>query len=236
MTEDRRQMSNMIKTLNLLIFIGTLLITDELTSAAERDWVFEEESQRVTIHSRKVVGHAEFEFRGSLIINQPVEVVGAVLADIPSFTRWFYKCTLAKKVPDRISSDLEWLLYFVIETPWPLWNRDVVYAVSTKIDIRSGKITVHGKAHQDSGVPIRKGHVRITDSELQWVLERLDSNRTKVTFSEWINAGGNLGGYLSNAGCRKTVFQSLVNLGNIASDPQYAVLGEKLKQKYGASD
>lgn len=226
----------MIKTLNLLIFIGTLLITDDLTIAAEKDWVFVEESRGVTIHSRQVVGHSEFEFRGSLIINQPVEVVGAVLADIPSFTRWFYKCTIARKVPDRISSDLEWLLYFVIETPWPLWNRDVVYAVSTKIDIGSGKIAVHGKAHQNSGVPVRKDHVRITDSELQWILERLDSNRTKVTFTEWIDAGGNLGSYLSNAGCRKTVFQSLINLANITSDPQYAVLGEKLKHKYGASN
>ena len=165
-----------------------------------------------------------------------IVVVGAVLADIPSFTRWFYKCTIARKVPDRISSDLEWLLYFVIETPWPLWNRDVVYAVSTKIDIGSGKIAVHGKAHQNSGVPVRKDHVRITDSELQWILERLDSNRTKVTFTEWIDAGGNLGSYLSNAGCRKTVFQSLINLANITSDPQYAVLGEKLKHKYGKSN
>jgi hypothetical protein len=223
----------MIKTLNLLIFIGTLLITGELTVAAEGDWVFVEESQGVTIHSRQVVEHPEFEFRARLIINQTVEVIGAVLADIPSFTRWFYKCTLARKVPDGISSDLEFLLYVVIETPWPLWNRDVVYAVRTEIDITSGKITVHGKAHQGPGVPVSKDHVRITDSELQWVLERLDSNATKVTFSKWIDAGGNLGSYLSNSGCRKTVFQSLINLGNIASDPKYAALGDKLKREYG---
>ena len=78
-----------------------MLITGELTIAAEGDWVFVAESQGVTIHSREVVGHPEFEFRGSLIVNQPVEVIGAVLVDIPSFTRWFYKCTLARKVPDR---------------------------------------------------------------------------------------------------------------------------------------
>ena len=213
-----------------------MLITGELTIAAEDDWVFVAESQGVTIHSREVVGHPEFEFRGSLIINQPVEVIGAVLADIPSFTRWFYKCTLARKVPDGISSDLEFLLYVAIETPWPLWNRDVVYAVRTEIDITSGKISVHGKAHQGPGVPVSKDHVRVSDSELHWVLERLDSNRTKVTFSKWIDAGGKLGSYLSNAGCRKTVFQSLVNLGDIASDPQYAALGENLKQKYVTSN
>ncbi len=85
-------------------------------------------------------------------------------------------------------------------------------------------------------IPLKKDHVRITDSELEWSLDRLDANRTQVTFSKRINAGGNLGSYLSDSGCRKTVFQSLVNLGNIASDPKYAALEEQLKQKYGNND
>ena len=226
----------MIKTLRLFIFFCTLLIADQTVYSAQEQWVFINQDQGVTMHSRKVAEHAESEFRGTRIINQPVEVIGAVLADIPSFTRWFYKCIPARKKPDKTSTDLNFLLYIVVETPWPLWNRDVVYTARTKIDIASGKIRVQGKAHQDSSVPIRKDHVRITDSELQWSLERLAANRTKVTFSKRINAGGNLGSYLSDSGCRKTVFQSLVNLGKIASDPKYAVLGEKLKQKYGKND
>ena len=223
----------MIKTLRLLIFVCTLLISDHAAIGAEGKWVFIEKNQGVTMHSRKVAGHAESEFRGSSSIDQPVEVVGAVLADIPSFTRWFYKCIQARKIPDKTSTDLNFLLYIVIETPWPLWDRDVVYTTRTKIDIASGKIRVQGKAHQDSSVPIRKDYVRITDSELQWSLERLDANRTQVTFSKRINAGGNIGSYLSDAGCRKTIFNSLINMREIASDPQYVTLGEKLKREYG---
>ncbi len=161
------------------------------------------------------------------------EVVGAVLADIPSFTRWFYKCIQARKIPDKTSTDLNFLLYIVIQTPWPLWNRDVVYAATTTIDIASGNIIIQGHARQDAAVPVRKDHVRITDSELQWTLERLDSNQTMVTFTKRINAGGNLGSYLSDAGCKKTVFSSLVNMRDIAADPKYTALGEQLKRKYG---
>jgi hypothetical protein len=54
-----------------------------------------------------------------------------------------------------------------------------------------------------------------------------------VTFTKRINAGGNLGSYLSDAGCKKTVFSSLVNMRNIAADPKYAALGEQLKREYG---
>jgi hypothetical protein len=219
--------------LSLLIFVCTLLISDHAAIGAEEKWVFIEKNQGVTMHSRKVAGRAESEFRGSSTIDQPLEVVGAVLADIPSFTRWFYKCIQARKIPDKTSTDLNFLLYIVIETPWPLWNRDVVYAATTTIDIASGNIKIQGHARQDAAVPIRKDHVRITDSELQWTLERLDSNQTMVTFTKRINAGGNLGSYLSDAGCKKTVFSSLVYMRNIAADPKYAALGEQLKREYG---
>ena len=110
----------MIKFVKLLICIGTLLIIDGAVIGAEEPWVFINQDQGVTMHSRKVAGRAESEFRGSSTIDQPVEVVGAVLADIPSFTRWFYKCIQARKIPDKTSTDLNFLLYIVIETPWPL--------------------------------------------------------------------------------------------------------------------
>lgn len=222
-----------MKFLRLLICVCILLIADQTVYSAQEKWIFINQDQGVTMHSRKVAGRAESEFRGSSTIDQPVEVVGAVLADIPSFTRWFYKCIQARKIPDKTSTDLNFLIYIVIETPWPLWNRDVVYATATTIDIASGNIKIQGHARQDAADPIRKDHVRITDSELQWTLERLDSNQTMVTFTKRINAGGNLGSYLSDAGCKKTVFSSLVNMRDVAADPKYATLGEQLKREYG---
>jgi hypothetical protein len=223
----------MIKSLNLLILTTALLIAPGLIDAAEDDWVFFEESQGVTIHSRKVAGHAESEFKGSRIIDKPVEVIGAVLADVPAYTRWFFNCTLAEIIPDKASTDLNFLLYIVVETPWPLWNRDVIYDARTTVDIQSGRIKVWGKALQDSTVPIKGNHVRVTDSAIEWELVRLDVNRTMVSFAKRIDIGGSIGTYLSDAGCRKTIFKSLVNLDRIASDPRYAALGSRLKEKYG---
>jgi hypothetical protein len=222
----------MKKTLSLLLAIGTLLITAGPIYAAEGDWVFVEESQGVTIHSRKIAGHVESEFKGTRIINQPVEVVGAALADIPSYTRWFFNCTRAQKIPGPKNSDLNFLLYFIIKTPWPLWDRDVIYDSRSRVDIGSGTIRVWGKALQDDRIPVKKKHIRVTDSAIEWDLERMDNHRTRVSFTKRINIGGNIGSFLSDAGCRKTIFKSLVNFGRIASDPKYAVLGKELKGKY----
>ncbi len=145
-----------MKFLRLLICVCILLIADQTVYSAQEKWIFINQDQGVTMHSRKVAGRAESEFRGSITIDQPVEVVGAVLADIPSFTRWFYKCIQARKIPDKTSTDLNFLIYIVIETPWPLWNRDVVYAAATTIDIASGNIKIQGHARQDAAVPLEK--------------------------------------------------------------------------------
>ena len=223
----------MTKIFKTIILLCTLLITEGTTCLAEDKWIFVETDQGVTIHSRKIAGHSESEFKGSRIVQQPVEVIGAVLADIPSYTRWFFNCTQARILPDKTSSSQNFLLYIVVETPWPLWSRDVIYKARTRIDIPSGIIMVQGKALQEPSVPIKEKHVRVTDSALEWVLERLDNTRTMVSFTKRINAGGNIGSYLSDAGCRKTIFESLVNLDRIASDPKYAALGSQLKEAYG---
>jgi hypothetical protein len=226
----------MITFLRLLICVGSLLIAAGSIYAADEDWIFIDENQGVTIHSRKIAGHTESEFKGTRIINQPVEVIGAVLADIPSYTRWFFNCIQAIKIPDQTSTDLNFRIYILVETPWPLWNRDVIYDARTMVDIPSGKIMVWGNALQDASVPIREKHVRVTDSAIEWDLERLDDNRTMVSFTKQINIGGSIGSYLSDAGCRKTIFESLVNLGRIASDPKYAAIGNRLKEEYRKSN
>ena len=225
-----------MKMLKILILVSLLVSADGNAMASEENWIFVENNQGVTIHSRKLAGYAESEFRGTRIFNEPVEVIGAVLADIPSYPRWFFNCIQARKIPDKRSNNRNFLLYIVVETPWPLWNRDVIYATKTRVDIPSGKIRVWSKALPEALVPIKEHHVRVTDSALEWVLERLDDSRTMVAFTERINAGGNIGSYLSDAGCRKTIFESLVNLGRTAADPRYVALGKRLKETYGKSN
>ena len=232
---SQRTYHHAMKIITILLVFAILLIFDGTTGATSDEWVFIEKSQGVTIHSRKLAEHAESEFRGTRILDQPIEVIGAVLADIPSYPRWFFNCILAKKIPDKSSTNQKFLLYIVVETPWPLWNRDVIYATETRIDIQTGKIVVGGKAIPDALVPINEKHVRVTDSELEWVIERLDDHRTMVSFAKRINAGGSIGSYLSDTGCRKTIFESLVRLGDIAADPKYAALGDRLREAYGGN-
>ncbi len=226
----------MARTVNLLILIISFLTADPGGLFAQEQWKSVSNDNGVAIYSRKVAGYEESEFKGITDINQPLEVIGAVLAEIPAYTGWFFKCLQAGKISQISSAAYNFMVYFRLDTPWPLWRRDIVYDVKIKIDMASGKVEVSCKAVPEPVVPIRNDHVRITDSELHWVLERIDTHQTRIIFIMRTDVGGSVGGYWSDLGCRKTMYHSLLNLHGITADPKYEALGRKLVQDYTQSN
>jgi hypothetical protein len=226
----------MARTVNLLILNIALLAADVGDLFAQEPWKPVSNDNGVAMYSRKVAGHEESAFKGVTDINRPIEVIGAVLAEIPAYSGWFFKCRQARKISQNSSTANIFMVYIALATPWPLWPRDIVYDVNLKINMASGKVEVRSKAVPDPVVPIRKDHIRITDSELHWVLESIEPHRTRVIFIMRTDAGGSVSGYWSDLGCRKTIYHSLINLRRIAADPKYEALGRKLVQDYTQSN
>ena len=86
----------MTRTVNQLIIIYVLLAADPGGLFAQEQWKSVSDDNGVAIYSRKVAGHEVSEFKGITHINQPIEVIGAVLAEIPDYTEWFFKCQQAR--------------------------------------------------------------------------------------------------------------------------------------------
>lgn len=226
----------MIRTIKLLIILICFTAADPGSLIAQEQWKSVGTDHGVAIYSHRVAGHEESEFKGVIEINQPMAVIGAVLADIPAYTAWFYNCRQARKIPQANSTAYNFMVYIALDTPWPLWPRDIVYEVKINIDSPAGKIEVRGKAVPEPLVPNKEGHVRITDSELLWILEKINMHRTKMLFIMRTDAGGSVGSYWADLGCRKTIYHSLINLQRIASDPKYEALGRKMSREYAPND
>lgn len=199
---------------------------------AQEEWELVKDENEVKIYARKIKGFTVKAFKGTCIIDQPIEIVGAVLFDIPAYTKWFHKCREIKKVPRDESTDLDFILYIIIGAPWPLWDRDIIYKTNVVLDIASGKVKITGLALEEPFVPIKEDYVRINDSEFHWVLEAITIRKTKVTFSKRTDIAGSAVAYLSNLGSKMTILDSLTNLRIIAAEPKYSVLGEKLRETY----
>lgn len=196
-------------------------------SVASGQWKLIVERDGITLYAREVSGHSEAQFKGVCVVRRPLEAVGSVLSDIASYPQWFFKCIEAKKIPTENSSELHFFLYVAIDTPWPFSDRDVVYETEVTIDYASGKVFIHSIALKAPLMPLRRQYVRVTDSEHQWILERISVDRTRITFMNRTNTAGPFATYLSNPGIRDTTIHSLKNLKKMLNHPDAA---EKIQQ------
>lgn len=194
------------------ITIIFLFIIFPASSVADGDWKLIVDQDGIALYARDVSGHAESQFKGVCIVNRPLEAVGSILADIASYPKWFFKCIEAQKIPAENSSELHFFLYVAIDTPWPFSDRDAVYKTEIAIDYALGKVVVRSTALKEPLIPLRRQYVRVTDSEHQWILEKISADRTRITFINRTNAGGPLANYISNPGIRDTTVHSLKNL------------------------
>jgi hypothetical protein len=201
-----------------IIIISILMVLPAM-SVASGQWKLIDERDGITLYAREVSGHSEAQFKGVCVVRRPLEAVGSVLSDIASYPQWFFKCIEAKKIPVENSSELHFFLYVAIDTPWPFSDRDVVYETKVTIDYASGKVFIHSIALKAPLMPLRRQYVRITDSEHQWILERISKDRTRITFMNRTNAAGSFSNYLSNPGTRDTTIYSLANLTKILKRP-----------------
>ena len=188
-------------------------------SVAGGEWELIVDKDGITLYAREVSDHSEAQFKGVCMINRPLASVGSVLSDIASYPKWFFKCIEAKKIPTNNSSELLFLLYVALDAPWPFSDRDVVYKAEVSIDNVSGKVIINSIALKTPMIPLRRRYVRITDSEHQWILERISVDRTRITFINRTNVAGPLGNILSNPVIRDTTIHSLKNLKKICSHP-----------------
>jgi hypothetical protein len=185
-------------------------------------WNLLTDEDGVALYSRATPNDAISEIKGVCIVEHPIETVGLVLSDVASYPKWFFRCIQSRKIPAPDSTDLNFLLYIVIDTPWPFADRDIVYRVVTTIDRPAGKVIVHSTAVKSQAVARKKEYVRITDSKLQWILQKLSAGQTRVTFINRTHAAGLWGDYISTSGNRDMTLHSLKNLKKLLDRKSFA--------------
>ena len=215
-------------TVHLIIQVICCLLILQIPVAAD-DWVLVEVKDGVEVFESAWEGHSEHQYKGVSIFEQPIEIIAAVLSDISTYPAWFHRCSEAKKLPDNDHPVLDFFLYIVIDVPWPFADRDAVFHAATTMDMQAGRMVIHSRARADSEVAIHKDLVRITNSEQQWILEKITPHKTRTTFINRTAVSGSMAAFIADLGSRATVVESLINMRTVAADPRYAKLAKELK-------
>jgi hypothetical protein len=186
---------------------------------AASDWKLAIQKDGIEVSTRPVKGSDFDEFMGSTDIAASIDVVVAVLKDIPAATQWMADCKEnreIRKIDDRTS-----VQFNVTKAPWPVSDREALCIVTEKKDEKTGTITFEFHETNDPPVPVGKGNVRMPEISGQWILTPVNQDHTKVIYTVKSNPGGSLPKALANMKSKDIPYNTLMGMKMMVKKDKY---------------
>jgi hypothetical protein len=153
--------------------------TDELPAADTRYKNWELISVKDGIKTfRRDAEDGSVGFRGEVTMDQSMERIAAVLADLESRKKWMDEVVEAKRI--SMTSLFDRVEYNQTAVPWPFQNRDFVYSVKVDLDTKSRTMIINMRSVEDASQPPRDGVVRGRMLESRYFLKEVE--KAKKTF------------------------------------------------------
>jgi hypothetical protein len=181
-------------------------------------WDLRVDKEGVKVYTRSVAGSNVQEFKGEVIVKSNLSGILALIDSVPEYPKWMYKCTFAER-PKRINQSSGYT-YTVIESPWPVSDRDLCTYYYVKQDTSTKVITIPLKGVKDY-MPVKPGRVRIPAMTGSWQLIPVAKGVTKVIYQVHCESGGYVPASIVNAYITDTPYYVLLNMKNLVESPKY---------------
>jgi hypothetical protein len=130
-----------------------------------------------------------FLYKAETIYDTPLEKAVGLILDVDHAVQWVpYMGSV--KVLSRDDKKGEFLLYMVLDFPFPLKDRDLVVQGKMVKDAQ-GVISIKNKAI-DKGYAKNPDYVRLTHYEGDWSFQKLANNKVKVSTYGYANPEGSI--------------------------------------------
>ncbi len=202
-----------LNTTGLLVFLSIVFAASFALGGGK--WKKVKSKNGITVFTREVEGSDLDEFKGVSTIDADIEVVGRVIADVPSLKDWLHNCAVSKLIS---RSGNKTILYQETNAPWPVSNRDVVIeSVTTK---SPDKVVRRLRNVKHSAVPVKKGKVRIPKLRGSWTLTR-KGDKTHVVYQLLTDPGGSLPTAMANKATKDLPFHTIEGLKKMVKLDKY---------------
>ena len=186
---------------------------------AASDWKLAIQKNGIDVSTRPVKGSDFDEFMGSTDIDASIDVVVAVLKDIPAATQWMADCKENREI--RKIDEHTSVQFNVTKAPWPVSDREALCIVTEKKDEKTGTITFEFHETDDPTVPVGKSNVRMPEISGQWVLTPINQDHTKVIYTVKSNPGGSLPKSLANMKSKDIPYNTLMGMKMMVKKDKY---------------
>ncbi len=194
----------------------------------EEGWKNAKQGEGISVYTRPIPGTDFKEFMGVTDVDAPMEVLLELFRDTPSFPQWFGFCRDIRLLKDVSGSHK--LIYFILATPWPVKDRDIVIDVRFDVHKDEGKATITMNALKNELVPVQSKYVRMTHLIGKCTLTRKDADTTHVVYMVNSDPGGNIPVSVNNMLAKDQPFLTLKGMKEMGKkDVYYEKAGLKKK-------
>jgi len=183
------------------------------------EWKLVRNENGIQVFVKKATGNDLNEFKGIVVLNSRIEVIGEVLRDIAYFKDWIPDCSEAQVINKIDKNNL--ILYYVVRLPWPADDRDVILRAKTEMDFKIGRFTITMESVNESKQPLKQGVIRMAEMRGSYVLEYIDREHTRVSYRVKANPGGSLPSSIVNTSSKDIPFTTLSGMRRVASQKRF---------------
>lgn len=179
---------------------------DYANASVQQKWQLKEQDDEIATYVRQREGSEFLEARHVATTSARLGLVLPELGDGSACVAWMKRCKSAEVI--RREGDGSYLGYVVLNMPWPLSDRDLVYKSTTRQGIRRS-IVIEQEAVPDAHPPTRL--VRMFSAN-RFVLTQLDEGGTRIVWEVFSDPGGKVSTDMINSRMYKETREDMLKL------------------------
>jgi len=178
-----------------ILIIALLFVFKLSPLLAQSDWKLSTEKEGIKVYTCQVPNSKVKAIKVDAGFNATASQFVALIMDVNSAPEWVYHVKSSAVVKQVSASELYY--YTEVNLPWPSTNRDFVVHLTVSQNPDTKVVTIDGPAVQGL-VPVKKGIVRVTDSNGKWTITPVGADELKVEYTIHVDPGGSLPSWLVN--------------------------------------
>jgi hypothetical protein len=216
------------------LIIGTLIFLVAIMAGVSNgqhkyQWKLDSQKDGCAIYYSEVAGREYVASKCTGVINAPMDVVGMVLRDIPSYPQWMADCKETKILKVISDPNDSFILWYRQHIPI-LSDRDMVLRSTVTLAYGKGWSSIVVNSTNEFPYPTPSGMVRMVSFTGSWLLEWIDDNNTRATFMIDPDLGKGVPVGIANSTIKSNAYKSIVGMRKMVKLQKY-IDGAK-KSKY----
>ena len=164
------------------------------------------DKNNIKVWTYQTANNPVIQYKAETTFDVSIEQAVGLILNVEYASKWVPYVS-ETKVLSRDDKKGEFILYMVLDFPFPLKDRDMVVKGKISKDV-NGNISIKNKAIA-SGKAANSNYIRLKNYEGDWIFQKLAANKTKVTTTGFADPEGSIPQSVTNLLVEQQPYQML---------------------------